>query len=215
MSGWIKVDRRIMQNPLWNDTEPFDKRSAWLDLLLMANHSDHEVFHRGKFVMVKRGEVNRSILHLSERWHWSRNKTIRFLETLRVAEMISMESTTDGTTIFIKNYNKYQFLGTTNDTTNDTTKTVKKYSGAEVIQTTNDTTNETTRDTTHDTTGDTTDGTHTINIKEHIKNNKERERKIISNADSVGLSVKDYIKARAKADEAGVSVAEYLKRGER
>lgn len=173
MSGWIKVDRKIMQNALWTDDEPFDKRSAWIDLLLMANHSDHEIFHRGKIVIVKRGEVNRSVLQLSQRWHWSRNKTMRFLGSLKRASMITTKSTTDGTTISIENYNKYQFTQTTNDTTKGTTD---------------------------DTTHDTTDGTHTINIKEYIKNNQERERKIMTNADKVGMSVKDFIKAKARGE---------------
>lgn len=193
MIGWIKVDRKIQSNALWMDREPFDKRSAWIDLLLMANHKDHEIIHKGKTILVRRGEVNRSVLQLCDRWHWSRNRTLRFLKMLSDANMITRVSTTDGTTVCIKNYDKYQF----SDTTSDTTKSIGKYKRKAKRKTTHDTTDGTT----HDTTGDTTDGTHTIN-KECINKSImiDNDFHYETNADRAGMTLKDFIKAKAKGE---------------
>lgn len=136
--GWIKLNRGITANWLWLDGDPFDRRSAWIDLLLLANHKDHDVLINGKIYHVKRGEVNRSINQLMARWGWSKNRVLRFLKVLSDTSMITRESTTNGTTITIVNYAKYQdgrtTLGTTNDTTGDTTPDTTPGPPSEPIQ---------------------------------------------------------------------------------
>lgn len=122
--NWIKLNRKILGNVIWQDKEPFDKRSAWIDLLMLANHADHDIIQNGKIIHVKRGDVNRSILQLASRWSWSRNKVVRFLDLLDEARMIARVSTTDGTTLTIVNYAKYQgeraTVGATVETTVET-----------------------------------------------------------------------------------------------
>ena len=39
MSGWIKIHRDILYHEIWSD-KPFSKGQAWIDLILLANHSD-------------------------------------------------------------------------------------------------------------------------------------------------------------------------------
>lgn len=119
--NWIKLNRKIFNNNLWEDKEPFDKRSAWIDLLLLANHKDHKIIHNGRIIVAKRGDVNRSMHWLADRWHWSFKKVLRFLKLLEGDGAVTRNSTTDGTIITIINYNKYQNQGTTNGTSNDTT----------------------------------------------------------------------------------------------
>ena len=119
--GWFKVDRSIQGHWLWNSPEPFDSRSAWIDLLLMANHKDFKTYRKGKLVYRKRGEVNTSTRFLAERWRWSRNRVTRFLKTLESDGMVSLSGATDGTTITVENYEKYQSAPTTNGATDDTT----------------------------------------------------------------------------------------------
>lgn len=121
MTGWIKLHREITENCLWKSKEPYDKRSAWIDLLLMANYKDFKTVRKMSLVERKRGEVNTSVLYLSERWGWSRNKVYRFLELLKEDGMIHTSGTTDGTTITIENYEKYQVSETTDGTTTETT----------------------------------------------------------------------------------------------
>lgn len=120
--GWIKVNRKVMDNEIWESKEPFDRRSAWIDLLLLANHDDHNIMYRGQIIEVKRGQVNRSIDWLAKRWKWSRNKARGYLQALQSAKMVTTESTTQGTTITIENYSKYQDTPPTKGTTNKTTQ---------------------------------------------------------------------------------------------
>lgn len=121
MTGWISLHRQLQDHWLWKDSEPFDKRSAWVDLLLLANHDDAKIPYKGKIVTCRRGEVNRSILWLADRWGWSRNKVRRFLELLKSDNMIELSTTTHETTITIVNYSFFQDPRPTKRATNDTT----------------------------------------------------------------------------------------------
>ena len=56
MKGWIKLHRTLQLHWLWNTEKPFDKRSAWIDLLLLANHEDGKTLFDNELVVVKRGE---------------------------------------------------------------------------------------------------------------------------------------------------------------
>ena len=106
--GWISIHRKIQQSDIWLDKEPFDKRSAWIDLIMMANHEDRQVLFDGKFIEVKRGEKITSLRKLSEKWKWSRNKVKRFLKMLESGSMIELKIDHLKTTYKIVNYNIYQ-----------------------------------------------------------------------------------------------------------
>jgi hypothetical protein len=41
--GFIKLHRSIKDCWLWKDDEPFSKRDAWIDLLLLANYTDKKI----------------------------------------------------------------------------------------------------------------------------------------------------------------------------
>lgn len=116
--GWIKLDRRILENPLWSD-KPFARGQAWVDLLLLANHDTKEFLQNGRIVKGERGNVYRSVSWLALRWGWSRKKTRGFLEELQSAKMCSVLATTQGTTITIEKYTIYQGGGTTEGTTKE------------------------------------------------------------------------------------------------
>ena len=115
--GWISLNRQIQEHWLWKD-KPFDKARAWIDLLLLANFEDKKTPYKGEIVVCERGAVNMSILSLSKRWGWGRDKTRDFLRLLERDEMIVLNATTNRTTITIVNYDKFQILPTTNTTTN-------------------------------------------------------------------------------------------------
>lgn len=122
--NWIKLNRSIFLNELWEDKEPFDKRSAWIDLLLLANHKDHKIIHDGRIIMAKRGDVNRSMQWLAKRWRWDVKKVLRFLNLLESDEMVIRNSTTHGSTITIVNYDKFQSRGLTDDMTDGVSSAV-------------------------------------------------------------------------------------------
>ena len=105
--GWVKVYREIMENDLWED-KPFARGQAWVDMIMLANHKDHEFLFNSTFLNVTPGTVVTSKRMLGERWGWSRTKVTKFLNELEMVEMISQKSDTKKTVIKLINYEKYQ-----------------------------------------------------------------------------------------------------------
>lgn len=115
--GFIKLHRSIKDCWIWQDSEPFSKRDAWIDLLLLANYTEKKVLLDGKLTTIKAGQFHTSILKLSERWKWDRKKTRKFLDVLEADQMITTKRTAHGTTLTLVNWGKYQHRGTTEGTT--------------------------------------------------------------------------------------------------
>lgn len=130
--GFLSIDRKLFNHWIWNIKEPYDKRSAWIDLIQMATHTEHMGNnYKGEVAVLKRGEIHTSMLYLSKRWMWDRRKVKRFLSVLQMDGMLSFSSTTNGSTggtvITLENYNKYQLGGTTNSTADSITDAQPMY----------------------------------------------------------------------------------------
>lgn len=127
VQGWIRVYRKLEDNVLWKNNEPFDRRSAWIDLLLMANYKDNEMLFDGKTFVVKCGQCLTSIRKLGVKWSWSKDRVLKFLRLLESIGMITKTSTNKRTLITIVNYEIYQgLLDTDKDTDQDTDKDTDK-----------------------------------------------------------------------------------------
>lgn len=122
--GWIHLHRKIQECFLWEDDEPFDRRSAWIDLLLLANHEDKKTLFDGNAIVVKRGERITSVRILAERWKWSPKKVLNFLRLLESEKMIERKSDNKKTLLSIVNYDIY------NDTRNAEETQKKQYGNA-------------------------------------------------------------------------------------
>ena len=125
MEGWIRVWRKILDNPLWSE-KPFSKGQAWIDLILLANHKDNQLLLGNSVVTIRRGQLHTSELNLSRRWGWSRKKTRAFLSLLDNQKMATTKGTSKGTTITIANYSDYQDFGTSEDTAEGTAQEHQK-----------------------------------------------------------------------------------------
>lgn len=122
MEGYIKLHRSIMDNEIWTK-QTFTWGQAWIDLIMLANHKDTSVWIRGIEVKIKRGQCAWSILNLSRRWLWSRNKTRRFLSWLKMNHQIEQQNNNITTLISIVNYDRYQ---SNEDIKKDTRRTTKR-----------------------------------------------------------------------------------------
>lgn len=118
VDGWISLDRNIRDHWIYSE-QPFDRFKAWIDLILSANFRDKTIMVNGKPFLVRRGSFLTSVRKLSERWGWSKDKTSRFLATLREDGMIET-ATPNGTLISIVNYRVYQGM---RDRKSDTNRT--------------------------------------------------------------------------------------------
>lgn len=107
--GYIKLFRKIEDCPLFiDDTEPFCKISAWVDLIMMMNHKDGFFMIGMTKYNVKRGQKWTSITKLAERWHWSRKKVRAYLNLLESEGMVYLDVSNRGLLITVVNYGIYQ-----------------------------------------------------------------------------------------------------------
>lgn len=122
MEGWISIHRQLQEHWIWKSKEPFDKRSAWIDLLLMANHKTEKIEFDNTIIEVERGQRITSLKHLSDRWNWSRHKVSDFLNRLEQDKMLVQVRDNKKTLISIENYDKYQVVKTNKDMSEDMQK---------------------------------------------------------------------------------------------
>ena len=83
-------------------------RSAWIDLLMFANHEDKQIIFDYKPIIVKRGQYLTSVRKLSARWKWDKERTLKYLRLLEQLGMITKDSNNRRTLLTIENYEKYQ-----------------------------------------------------------------------------------------------------------
>lgn len=88
--GWVTIKRKITGHWLWNE-KPFSKGQAWIDLILMAQHKQKELMHRGQKLTLARGQLVTSERKLSSRWGWSRGKVKNFLNKLEKDGMVTIK----------------------------------------------------------------------------------------------------------------------------
>ena len=129
MTGWIKVNRKLLDHWLWEE-KPYSPGQAWVDLLMIVSYDKNQNSVIG--TSCSKGEVRISISSLADRWGWGRKKTTLFLQRLKKEKMITIESNKKDTIIKILNYSKYQSKdektsntksnGTSNGTTLGTTQ---------------------------------------------------------------------------------------------
>lgn len=132
--GWILLHRKMQDCEIWSNSQPFDMRSAWVDLLLLANHRDVDIIFDYVPMTVKRGQYLTSVRKLGARWNWSKNRTLKYLRLLESLNMITRDSNEQRTLITIVKYELYQDMRDTGkdtdiDTPMDTAGTRRGHGG--------------------------------------------------------------------------------------
>lgn len=105
MAGWIKLHRKLMDHWIWDNPE---KLKWWLEIILLANHTDKKILNNNQLEVMERGTFHTSELKLAKRWNVSRNTVRKFLSLLESDNMISIKKANNGTTIKVHNYGLYQ-----------------------------------------------------------------------------------------------------------
>lgn len=120
MDGWIILSRKLLSNTdIWDTDEPFDYRSAWVDLLMLAEWKTHRAMTKHGLDTLRRGYVYKSIETLSGRWKWTKKKVRTFLDQLEAFRMIeTVRRPKMGTIIFLCNYKEYQDFSDDSGTNN-------------------------------------------------------------------------------------------------
>ncbi|MBN6836285.1 DnaD domain-containing protein [Staphylococcus epidermidis] len=127
MTGWISLHRSIQKHWLFEEKRKFSRFEAWIDILLMVNHTDNKVMHDGDLITVKRGQRITSLRQLGERWSWSITKVDKYLRTLESDGMLVVKKDTKKTVLTVVNYDDYQDGDFKKRHRKDSEKTEKKH----------------------------------------------------------------------------------------
>lgn len=106
--GYIRVYRDIREHWIWDNG---DMLRAWLDLIMTANHEDNQFLFCGELITVKRGSLITSVRKLAARWHWGKDRVLKFLRLLEAEGMIDRKADSRKTLITIEKYDVYQVGG--------------------------------------------------------------------------------------------------------
>lgn len=106
MEGWIKLHRKLLDNPII--TKDSDYLAVWIYLLLNTTHKEYDALFNGKRITLKTGQLITGRKSVSEKLKIDENKVQRILKTLENEHQIEQQSGNRNRLITIVSWNKYQ-----------------------------------------------------------------------------------------------------------
>ena len=110
--GWLKLHRKLTENPIWKCSTP-EQKTVLVVLLLMANHTEKEWEWNGKIFTCKPGEFITSLRSIAEQC--GKGVSVQNVRTALVRfeklGFLTNESTNKNRKIRIENWTKYQTQG--------------------------------------------------------------------------------------------------------
>ena len=109
MSGWIKLHRDLLKNPIWVNSTA-EQKVVLITLLLMANHEKKNWEWQGKKFELQPGQLITTQRNLAKICgeDVTRQKTRTSLERFENLEFLTQQSTHGGSLITIVNWRAYQ-----------------------------------------------------------------------------------------------------------
>ena len=108
MNGWIRLDRGIQDNFLWQEPEAL---KLWLYLLMAASLTDKATAFNGQMLNIKRGQLVFGLNAASARLNISIRRLRKYLNWFETDDMIDKQITNKFSIISITNYSQYQDTG--------------------------------------------------------------------------------------------------------
>lgn len=108
MNGWIRLDRAIQDNFLWQEPEAL---KLWLYLLMAASLTDKATAFNGQMLNIKRGQLVFGLNAASARLNISIRRLRKYLNWFETDDMIDKQVTNKFSIISITNYSQYQDSG--------------------------------------------------------------------------------------------------------
>ncbi len=113
MQGWIKLHRKLLDNPIFNDPHLL---KLWIYCLLKATHSERKQIIGKQIVELKPGQFVTGRFSLAKEYNRDAkpkdvvsDRTLwRWMKFLEESEFLSIKSTTKYSVVTINNWDKYQ-----------------------------------------------------------------------------------------------------------
>ena len=122
--AYIRLDRKFFENPYWKQKRTFSLSEAWLDLIQLARFDAEptdRILPNGRQITIERGEIHASLRFLSDRWGWSVDKTLRYINRHKEKQEIKHRTQQGETLLMLCNYDKYNPLSNTDTYTKTNT----------------------------------------------------------------------------------------------
>ena len=106
MNGWIKLHRKILDNPIiCKDAEYF---AVWGYLLMSATHKEYSVIWKGEKTTLNPGQLITGRKKIAEKFKINESKVQRILKKFETEQQIEQQSSNQNRLITIKNWHHYQ-----------------------------------------------------------------------------------------------------------
>lgn len=106
MEGWIKIHRKILENPII--CKDSDYLSVWIYLLLNATHKEIPALFKGKKITLKPGQLITGRKSISNQLKISESKIYRVINEYKSEHQIEQQTSNKNSLITILNWDKYQ-----------------------------------------------------------------------------------------------------------
>lgn len=106
MEGWIKIYRKILDNPII--CKDSDYLSIWIYLLLNATHKEIPAIFNGEKIILKPGQLITGRKSISKQLKISESKTYRVINALKSEHQIEQQTSNKSSLITIVAWEKYQ-----------------------------------------------------------------------------------------------------------
>lgn len=104
--GWIKLHRKILDNPVV--TKDNDHLAVWIWLLLNASHREHPAVFNGEKITLKPGQLITGRKKLAEECRISESKANRIINDFKIEQQIEQQTNRHGSLISILRWDEYQ-----------------------------------------------------------------------------------------------------------
>ncbi len=106
MEGWIKLHRKLLENPI--ATKDSDYLAVWIYLLLSATHKEYDTLFKGKRITLKKGQLITGRKAIAKKFKIDESKVQRILKTLENEQQIEQQNGNQNRLITILSWDKYQ-----------------------------------------------------------------------------------------------------------
>ena len=106
MDGWIKIHRKMLENPIiCKDSEHL---SIWMYLLLNATHKEVPAIFKGKKIILQPGQLITGRKIMSQKLKIKESKIYRVINEYKSEHQIEQQTSNQNSLISIVNWHKYQ-----------------------------------------------------------------------------------------------------------
>ena len=106
MEGWIKLHRKILDNPIIFKDK--DYLAIWIYLLLNATHKEIPALFKGKKIILQKGQLITGRKSMASQLKISESKIYRIINDFKSEQQIEQQTSNQNSLISILNWDKYQ-----------------------------------------------------------------------------------------------------------